>query len=80
MESLAVLRRDDMDRFHIAKIAIVALAIAAAVAGTSMSSSQAQHHGAAAQSPYSAAVQLQDATWRAASCLVHSIRHVLFRY
>lgn len=69
-----------MDRYHLAKIAIVALVIGAAVAGSSMGPSQARHGTTiTAESPYSAAVQLQDTSWRVATCLGRAIKHVILR-
>ena len=69
-----------MDRYHLAKITIVALIIAAAVAGTGMGTSQAQHRPAVRpDSPYSAAIQLQETGWRVATCLGRAIRHVILR-
>ncbi|HEY4112771.1 MAG TPA: hypothetical protein VGM17_01810 [Rhizomicrobium sp.] len=68
-----------MDRYHLVKIAIVAFAIAVAVAGTSMGTQQGQHRAVTAESPYSAAVQLQETGWRVATCLGRTIRHIILR-
>jgi hypothetical protein len=68
-----------MDRYHIVKVTIVALMIGVAVVGTSMGTSQAQHHAVTAESPYGAAVQLQETSWRVMTCLGHALRHVILR-
>ena len=67
-----------MDRYHIIKAGIVALAIVAAVAG--FGTAGAQRNGAAVtNSPYTAAMQMQDAAWRTTQCLARSLVHALFR-
>ncbi|HUJ47623.1 MAG TPA: hypothetical protein VLV55_10870 [Rhizomicrobium sp.] len=68
-----------MDRYHIIKVSIVALAIIAAVAG--MDATQGGRHASAStQSHYSAAIQLQETAWRATTCFARSIAHALLRY
>lgn len=68
-----------MDRYHFAKITIVALAIVAAVAGTSMTTTSSRH-SSSVDTRFAAAAQVQSAAWHATLAVGHLIERAFCRY
>jgi uncharacterized membrane protein len=68
-----------MDRYHIIKVSIVALAIVAAVAGTSMTTTSSRH-SSSIDTRFAAAAQVQSAAWQATLAVGHLVGHAFCRY
>jgi hypothetical protein len=64
-------------RYYLAKLGIVVLAVALAVAGSGMGTTRVAHSfGTTAR--YSAAAQVQAAAWHATAAVGHLIKRLLF--
>ncbi|HTK79553.1 MAG TPA: hypothetical protein VL286_03855 [Rhizomicrobium sp.] len=64
-------------RYYLAKLGIIVVAVALAVAGTGIGTTRAAH-SFGANTRYAAAAQVEAAAWHVTAAMGHLIKHLLF--